>query len=115
SVAALPLRDVERELNRQLASAKEPGESPVQRAQMSNLVIFCDRAEMAASLADVLPQVLAAHPARVFLLIGEAAASDQTDKHGDVSVWCQRHRGGPEVWSEQITLRARGTGVDRLA
>jgi glucose-6-phosphate dehydrogenase assembly protein OpcA len=60
-----------------------------------------------------MPDVLIAHPARVFLLVGEAESAEN-DMQAEVSVWCQRHRGGPKVCSEQITLRARGTAVERL-
>src|SRR5205085_11978276 len=37
----LPLAEVEKELNRQLAALKGPGVAPVQWARMSNLVIYC--------------------------------------------------------------------------
>src|SRR5262249_12357145 len=33
---------------------------------------------------------------------------------GQVSVWCQRHRGGPKACCEQVTLHARGSAVERL-
>jgi len=111
--AALPLRDVEKELSRQLESAKPPGQAAVQRAHMSNLVIFCDRAEAAASLATTLPAIVVQHPARVLLLVGESGA-DTNEINAEVAVWCERHRGGPKVCSERVTLRARGPAVDRL-
>src|SRR5262249_8285312 len=61
NLAALPLRDVEKELSRQLEAAKHDGEAPVQRAHMSNLVIYCDRADTTASLANIVPAVVEAH------------------------------------------------------
>lgn len=113
NAAALPLRDVEKELSRQLESAKEPGHGPVQRAHMSNLVIYCDRPEQAASLADLVPAIVTLHPARVLLLFGESA-SDNNEIHAEVSVWGQRHRGGPKACCEQVILRAHGGAVERL-
>src|SRR5713101_7041359 len=107
------LRDAEQELSRQLEMHKQPGDEPVQRAHMSNLVIYCDRAETAASLKDVIPAIVESHPARVLLLIGEAA-SGKSDINAEVSVWMQRHRGGPKAFSEEITLRASGEAVERL-
>jgi hypothetical protein len=75
SPAALPLRDVERELSRQLEGARQHDEGPAQRAHMSNLVIYCDRADTAASLANTVPAVVEAHPARVLVLVGESAGA----------------------------------------
>src|SRR5262249_59393308 len=37
-----------------------------------------------------------------------------SDMSAEVSVWCQRHRGGPKACCEQVILRAHGTAVDRL-
>jgi glucose-6-phosphate dehydrogenase assembly protein OpcA len=113
TAAEVPVWDVERELRRQLDAARDSDHAPVQHAHMSNLVIYCDRAETAAGLANVIPAIVAEHPARVLLLISESAPDD-SEIHAEVSVWCQRHRGGPKACSEQVTLRARGAAVDRL-
>ena len=40
---SVPLRDVELELSRQMRALQGVDETPVLRACMSNLVIFCDR------------------------------------------------------------------------
>jgi glucose-6-phosphate dehydrogenase assembly protein OpcA len=109
----LPLSQVERELSRQMDAAKEPGESPVQRAHMSNLVIFTDRPETAAQLGETIPGIVMLHPARVLLLVGLSGEGND-DIRGEVSVWCQRHRGGPKACCEQVTLRAHGPAVERL-
>jgi glucose-6-phosphate dehydrogenase assembly protein OpcA len=111
--AFLRLRDVEGELSRQLESSKQPADEPVQRAHMSNLVIFCDRADTADWLKNLIPAVVELHPARVLLLIGQSA-SETSEINAEVSVWWQRHRGGPKACSEQITLRASGAAVERL-
>jgi glucose-6-phosphate dehydrogenase assembly protein OpcA len=110
---SVPLRDIERELRRQSDGAKEPGELPTVRARMSNLVIFCDRAETADRLAGEVPTIVAAHPARVLLLIGEPGP-ETLDLTASVRVWCQRSRAGLKACSEQVTLRAQGLAVDRL-
>jgi glucose-6-phosphate dehydrogenase assembly protein OpcA len=109
----LPLSQVERELSRQMDAAKEPGESPVQRAHMSNLVIFTDRAETVARMNETIPGVVMLHPARVLLLVG-LSGDGKDEIRGQVSVWCQRHRGGPKACCEQVTLHARGSAVERL-
>jgi glucose-6-phosphate dehydrogenase assembly protein OpcA len=109
----MPLSQVEGELSRQMEAAKEPGESPVQRAHMSNLVVFTDRAETAARLGEAIPGIVMRHPARVLLLVG-VTGPGRDEIRGEVSVWCQRHRGGPKACCEQVTLRARGPAVEHL-
>jgi glucose-6-phosphate dehydrogenase assembly protein OpcA len=111
--SVLHVRDVENELSRQLDASKEVGHEPVQRAHMSNLVIYCDDPNNDASFADVIPAVVELHPARVLLLVGQSA-SEKSEIGAEVSVWCRRHRGGPKACSEQITLRAEGDAVARL-
>ena len=51
-----------------------PGAAPVQRARMSNLVIFCNSLEQAILINAQVPDIEAVHPARVLLLVGEPAA-----------------------------------------
>ena len=48
----VPLAGIEQELARQLHTVKEPGEAPVQRAHMSNLVIFCNSAQLADGVQE---------------------------------------------------------------
>lgn len=109
----IPLSEVERELSRQLMAAKEPGESPAQRARLSNVVIFCDSPEQAERLEREIPSVVATHPARVILLIGEVNKPGE-DISASVNVWCQVGSGRQRVCSEQVTLRATGHAVQRL-
>lgn len=108
----VPLGEVERELSRQLKALQSAGQVPFVHARMSNLVIFCDSAELAASVAEQIPGIVALHPARILLLIGnrEAPTEDVT------AVPCARvHKvETKQVWSEQVTLRAGGAAVDRL-
>ena len=110
----VPLRQVERELNRQLKSIQgNPVDAPAIRAGLSNLVIYCDTAERAAEVVAEVPMIVAIHPARVLLLIdnpdGEAGPVTAT-------VHSQMHRFGTglRAFSEQVTLQANGRAVEHL-
>jgi glucose-6-phosphate dehydrogenase assembly protein OpcA len=113
SADTVPLWEIDKELARQLSAVKGPGEGPVQRAHMSNLVIFCNQGEQADGLRAVVPAVVATHPARVLLLVGEAGPGP-ADAAASVTTWCQAGGNGHRVCSEQVTLRARGEGVGHL-
>jgi hypothetical protein len=112
----VPLRDVERELNRRLKlmQAKPGDESPMVRACMSNLIVYCDRADLAERVAAQVPEVVTVHPARVLLLIAETGPQE-----GDLqaAVCVRGHVQDPGRWvvSEQVTLRATGQAVDHLS
>lgn len=108
----VPLEGVERELTRQLHQVHQPCEQPVLRAHLSNLVIFCKNPERAAEVEAAVPGIVVLHPARVLFLIGDAGPGD--DLTATVRVHCHRVGDGRTVSSEQITLRAQGTAVERL-
>ena len=72
----IPLDRIEQELRRQLSAGSKPGEPPVRRAHMSNLVIFCSSDDQAKLINQAIPQIIASHPARVLLLIGDASQRD---------------------------------------
>jgi glucose-6-phosphate dehydrogenase assembly protein OpcA len=106
-------RDVERELNQQMKALQGPGAAPLQRARMSNLVIFCNDLEQAILLNEQVPEISAAHPARVLLLVGEKSLIDR-DLTARVTV---RPIGrGPKSYAcaEQVTVHASGPSVERL-
>jgi glucose-6-phosphate dehydrogenase assembly protein OpcA len=111
----VPLRDVERELSRRLKLLQgKPGdESPMVRACMSNLIVYCDRADLAEKVSAQVPEVVTVHPARVLLLIAEPGPQE-----GDLqaAVCVRGHVQDPGRWvvSEQVTLHATGQGVDHL-
>ncbi len=107
------MTDIESELSKQLNLVKEPGEAPVQRARMSNLVIFCDQQETAESLSAEVPNIVLVHPARVLLLFADRK-HDGSHLNASVNAWCQLGPSGQHICSEQITLVARGSTVDRL-
>jgi glucose-6-phosphate dehydrogenase assembly protein OpcA len=107
----VPLQDVDRALTRQLKMVQGSGQMPAVKARMSNFVIYCGKEEQAAQVRNDIPEIVSVHPARVLLLIGEAAEHEPAT--AEVSVWCQasnrRH-----ACSEQVTVRASGAEVDRL-
>jgi glucose-6-phosphate dehydrogenase assembly protein OpcA len=107
------LRDVERELSRRQRAVQGPGDNPVVRACMSNLIIYCDRMELADTLADAVPDIVTTHPARVLLLVAESGPGDEAVRAG---VCVRGHVVDPGRWviSEQVTLHARGHGVEGL-
>jgi glucose-6-phosphate dehydrogenase assembly protein OpcA len=109
----LTLGQVEQELARQLNGVKAPGEAPVQMARLSNLVIFCRGPEQVDAIAAEAPAIIAIHPARVLLLVGEPSG-EAGPVTASVATWCQRGRGGLHICSEQVTLRARGAAVEHL-
>jgi glucose-6-phosphate dehydrogenase assembly protein OpcA len=109
----VPLRDVERELGRRLQAVQGPGEAPIVHACMSNLVIYCDRADLAQAILAEVAAVVTLHPCRVLLLIAE---SGPTDGELTAAVKILGHIVDPGRWvcSEQVTLRATGRSMDRL-
>jgi glucose-6-phosphate dehydrogenase assembly protein OpcA len=110
---AVSFRRLEEELTRQLRALKGPDESPVVRARMSNLVIFCDNPERAAELERQLPAIVAAHPARVILLIGEHESAGE-DLSAMPQVWKAVPGSRHPVYTEQITVHAQGEACERL-
>ena len=109
----IPLWEVESELSRRLKSAQGDGGSPVHRAHMSNLVISCDAEDQALAVEALVPAIVANHPARVLLLIGEPVGP-AAEVTATIHIRALRVGGGPRIFSEQVTLRARGRGIDHL-
>jgi glucose-6-phosphate dehydrogenase assembly protein OpcA len=110
---AIPLEGIERALAERLRAVQTPGQAPVQRACMSNLVIFCDTAELGENITAQVPAVVCIHPARVLLLIGETGAQT-ADLTATVCVRAHHAGHGRTMYSEQITLHGCGRTVDRL-
>ena len=111
--AVFPIRAVERELNGLLRVAAEVSGVPLRRVHMSNLVIYCDRMETAEQLSKQVPDIVAVHPARVLLLIRDAAATGNAITAAVCVPFRQLGR-GQEACSEQITLHAPAALADRL-
>jgi hypothetical protein len=113
SAPVVPLRQVERELDRQMKVLQGTGDSPVLRARMSNLVIFCDSAAEADRLDHDLPDVCAVHPARMLLLVGERGAAERP-LTAEVCVRPIRTESRRFAYAEQVTLQVGGAGVEHL-
>ncbi len=107
----VPLADVERLLADQFR-ASGPGAAVVHHARMSNLIVYSDHPERVAELEGYLQTVVAQHPARVLLLLAEPGSTSPA-LSASVKVWCRPGAPG-RCCSEQITLRAWGTAVERL-
>jgi glucose-6-phosphate dehydrogenase assembly protein OpcA len=111
---ATPLSDVEHELGRQMKALQGPGEMPVQIARMSNLVVFCDDRNTAEAIAAQVPEIVPSHPARVLMLLGEAAP-DSPGVTASVLVRPLATGRQQKAYSEQVTLCASGHTVGRLS
>ena len=110
---SIPLREVEAELARQMQPLRGTGERPVQFARMSNLVIFCDQREQAERISAEVPSVVAIHPARVLLLLGEAGP-DEAPVTAAALVRPRQNGHTVDSCSEMIVLHAAGATVARL-
>jgi glucose-6-phosphate dehydrogenase assembly protein OpcA len=107
------LHEAERELFRQMKALQGPGAEPVQRARMSNLVIFCASLEQSIALNEQVPAISAVHPARTLLLVGEPGPPERP-----VTARVTVRPIGPQArrhaCAEQVTLHAAGSAVYRL-
>jgi glucose-6-phosphate dehydrogenase assembly protein OpcA len=110
---AVPLNEIESELARQLKIVHGGGEAPVQTAHMSNLIVFCNKFDLGERIAEQIPAVAALHPSRVLLLMGEQDPGEN-DVSASVQVRTQPAEGRHLVCWEQVTVKARGSAVDRL-
>lgn len=110
----VPLHTVEKELARRLHAIQGLGEgAPVQRACMSNLVVFCDKQEVADKITEEVPTIVSQHPARVLLL---TAAPEDAAQNVIASVAVRGNVVDPGRWvvSEQVALKAPGKAIERL-
>lgn len=107
----LPLNRIEQEIARQLGETKADATTPLLRARLSNLVIYCNSSEQAEVVAKAVPAIVAVHPARVLLVVSDPD-TDQT-LTASLNVWC-RLGSSQKTCSEQVTLRAGGRNVEQL-
>jgi len=107
----VPLDRVEAELNRRVKAARTGADLPVQRARMSNLVIYCSHTDQTCRVEGQVPDIVAIHPARVLLLHVDPSA-DSGEVEASVLVRQVDH--DPRFVSEQVTLRAGGQSVETL-
>jgi glucose-6-phosphate dehydrogenase assembly protein OpcA len=112
TATAVALSEVESEWGRLMKSEQPPGETPVIQARMSNLLIYCNRVDLARELESEIPAVVAAHPARILLLVGELKRRD-----GEMLAFAEvrvHQEEGRKICCEQVTLYAHQGHVDRL-
>jgi glucose-6-phosphate dehydrogenase assembly protein OpcA len=107
-----PLSDAERELSRQMKALQGQTKAPMQRARMSNLVIFCDSLEQSILINEQVPAIERAHPARVILLVGEPGVDRELTCRVTVRPVGEDARN--HAVAEQVTLHAGGGFVERL-
>src|SRR5207249_1700152 len=86
--------------------------APLQRARMSNVVIFCNSLEQSILLNEQVPAFEKVHPARVILLVGEPGPDRELTCRVTVRPVGQTSRS--HAVAEQVTLHAGGGNVDRL-
>jgi glucose-6-phosphate dehydrogenase assembly protein OpcA len=105
------LSDVEPELSKLMRQVHSPGEAPVHRARMSNLIVHCQTAERAAEIEPLIPEVVAIHPARVLFLI-----ADDHSGSAEIRVSALVRKAGHEaqLCSEQVTLRGGPHAAEHL-
>ncbi len=108
----VPIGQVDAELNRRIQATRGEGLGPVRRVRMSNLIIYCSRADHACAAEAEVPRIVAYHPARVLLLVVDPAEEDAEVR---ASVLVRQVAADARLVSEQVTLRAGGRAVEKLA
>lgn len=111
---AVPVAQIERELDAlwKAAAAGVDPEHPVFRACMSNLLVYCRTDQEAGTITAELPEVLALHPARAFVLVADEQA-ETVPLDAYVSAHCHI-REGTKVCGESVTLTGQGAAVRRM-
>ena len=111
---AVPVRHVEDELSRQMQALQGGDETPVQRACMSNLVIFCDQREQAEEVAGQVPA-----DRRRSSRAGAAGRRgngepERTGVSASAVVREMETGRNQRSFSEQVTLHASAGGIGKL-
>src|SRR5919205_219049 len=81
------------------------GGTPVMRACMANLVIFCRNTREEQEITQEIPVIVAQHPSRVLLLVADAT-SQSAGLETFVGAHCRLIEEGQQICSEQVTVRA---------
>jgi glucose-6-phosphate dehydrogenase assembly protein OpcA len=108
----IALQNVERELNLQMKRLQGQGSQPMQRARMSNLVIFCNSPARATELAPQISAITEVHPARTLMLIGETEPEQALTTTVEVRPLGASRK--QHICVEQVTLHAGGSSVPSL-
>ena len=108
------LADIDRELTRLWYDPAAPeASSPVTRACMANLIIFCRNPDEEREITQEMPTIVAQHPSRVLLLMADAS-SQREGLEALVGAHYRLIDEGQQIYSEQITVRAGSAGIRRL-
>lgn len=109
---SVELGDIETEVSRQLHREQDPEGPPIQRARMSNVVVYGDEPERAEEINGLLRQIVGTHPSRAIQLV---AHPEEHSVEAAVRVKTRFVASGrQEVGSEQILLQAGGRVVEHL-
>jgi glucose-6-phosphate dehydrogenase assembly protein OpcA len=112
SGAAVPLSQVDAELARQLQAVRDDLHVRVQLVRMSNLIVYCTCEDHLERAESAVGAIVANHPARVILLLGDP---DDSEKDITAKVLVRKVSERQGFVAEQVTLRASSQSVDRLA
>jgi glucose-6-phosphate dehydrogenase assembly protein OpcA len=90
-------------------------ETAILRARAANLLVFVSEEKLLAEVHDLLPELTAAHPSRVLLMLDQSEAPD-LDIEMYVSALSQKEKLGGEkrLCCEEVTLKAQGIFVSEL-
>lgn len=110
---SLSLDEVEQALSGKLCDLQGDDDAPSQRVRMSNLIIYCNTREVAEHIAEQIPDVVAAHPARVLFLVGEPGVGP-SELRASVSVDAHAFGRHQQSCTEVVFLLASGEAVHRL-
>ncbi len=109
-LSRVPVSDVEAELAKRSASAGDGGEHA--RTRTLNLVAYVEDTAEAATVAELLERVAAAHPMRIIQVMLDPQAPED-----DVQAWvdldCSEGAAGRLLCSERIALLAHPEGAAR--
>ncbi len=111
-LAQVDVRKIEQELTRlwTRASDSSTGEEypPVVRACSGNLILYTDREDAESTEADILDEIMLAHPSRAILVV--CRESDDRSLAAWVTARCRFAPGSKtkQIGSEQITVLAEG-------
>lgn len=109
----VPLGRVEEALSGQLKDLQGDSQAHVQRARMSNLIVYCDNQAVAAEVAPHIPEIVETHPARVLFLVGEPG-SGADEMKASVSVEAHPLGRHQQACTEMVVLEAGGEAASRF-
>ncbi len=89
------------------------GYATIMRACMSNLIIYCDTAQEAATINAEIARIVDAHPARVILLLDKGHSASRSIE-ANIALFYTELDDGWQVCAERIDITASASMKDRL-